>query len=50
MPVGLSAMKRLALKYGDAPRAFLVITLAASLFTDIANALVVQSFLGWFGK
>ena len=50
MPVGLSAMKRLALKYGDAPRAFLVITLAASLFTDTANALVVQSFLGWFGK
>ena len=50
MPVGLSAMKRLTLKYGDAPRAFLVITLAASLFTDTANALVVQSFLGWFGK
>ena len=50
MPVGLSAMKRLALKYGEAPRAFLVITLAASLFTDTANALVVQSFLTWFGK
>lgn len=50
MPVGLSAMKRLTLKYGDAPRAFLVITLAASLFTDTANALVVQAFLGWFGK
>jgi ESS family glutamate:Na+ symporter len=50
MPVGLSAMKRLVLKYGDAPRAFLVITLAASLFTDTANALVVQAFLGWFGK
>jgi ESS family glutamate:Na+ symporter len=50
MPVGLSAMKRLALKYGDAPKAFLVITLAASLFTDTANALVVQAFLGWFAK
>jgi ESS family glutamate:Na+ symporter len=50
MPVGLAAMKRLALKYGDAPRAFLVITLAASLFTDTANALIVQSFLTWFGK
>jgi ESS family glutamate:Na+ symporter len=45
MPVGLAAMKRLALTYGDAPRAFLVITLAASLFTDTANALVVQWFL-----
>jgi glutamate:Na+ symporter, ESS family len=50
MPVGLSAMKRLALKFGDAPKAFLVITLAASLFTDTANALVVQAFLGWFAK
>lgn len=45
MPVGLAAMKRLALNYGDAPRAFLVITLAASLFTDTANALIVQSVL-----
>lgn len=50
MPVGLAAMKRLALKFGDAPRAFLVITLAASLFTDTANALIVQTFLTWFGK
>jgi ESS family glutamate:Na+ symporter len=50
MPVGLAAMQRLALKYGDAPRAFLVITLAASLFTDTANALIVQTFLTWFGK
>ena len=50
MPVGLAAMKRLSLKYGDAPRAFLVITLAASLFTDTANALIVQGFLTWFGR
>lgn len=50
MPVGLAAMKRLVLTYGDAPRAFLVITLAASLFTDTANALIVQAFLAWFGK
>lgn len=50
MPVGLAAMKRLTLKYGDAPRAFLIITLAASLFTDTANALIVQTFLTWFGS
>ncbi len=50
MPIGLAAMKRLTLKYGDAPRAFLVITLAASLFTDTANALIVQTFLTWFGQ
>ncbi len=45
MPVGLAAMKRLSLSYGDAPRAFLVITLAASLFTDTANAIIVQALL-----
>jgi ESS family glutamate:Na+ symporter len=50
MPVGLAAMKRLVLTYGDAPRAFLVITLAASLFADTANALVVQLFLTLTGK
>jgi ESS family glutamate:Na+ symporter len=50
MPVGLAAMKRLTLRFGDAPRAFLVITLAASLFTDTANALVVQTFLTLFGR
>jgi glutamate:Na+ symporter, ESS family len=50
MPVGLAAMQRLVLNYGAAPRAFLVITLAASLFTDTANALIVQTFLTWFGK
>lgn len=45
MPVGLAAMKRLVINYGDAPRAFLVITLAASLFTDTANAIIVQALL-----
>lgn len=45
MPVGLAAMKRLTINYGDAPRAFLVITLAASLFTDTANAIIVQALL-----
>ena len=43
-------MKRLALRYGDAPRAFLVITLAASLFTDTANALIVQTLLTQFAR
>jgi ESS family glutamate:Na+ symporter len=50
MPVGLAAMKRLTLTYGDAPRALLVLTLAGSLFTDTANALIVQTFLTWFGR
>lgn len=39
MPVGLGTMRRLSETLGPAPRAFLVITLAASLFADAANAI-----------
>jgi ESS family glutamate:Na+ symporter len=39
MPVGLGTMRRLQESLGPAPRAFLVITLAASLFADAANAI-----------
>lgn len=49
MPVSLAAMNRLMLAYGPAPRAFLAVSLAGALFTDTANALVVQAMLSWFG-
>ena len=39
MPVGLGTMRRLSESLGPAPRAFLVMTLAASLFADAANAI-----------
>lgn len=42
MPVGLGVMKRLTSRFGSAPRAFLVITLAAALFADTANAMLVN--------
>lgn len=44
MPIGLGTMRRLAESLGPAPRAFLVITLAASLFTDTANAIAITAF------
>jgi glutamate:Na+ symporter, ESS family len=44
MPVGLGTMRRLAEALGPAPRAFLVITLAASLFADAANAIGITTF------
>jgi hypothetical protein len=31
------------------PRALLAITLAASLYTDTANALILAAFFRWFG-
>ena len=49
MPIGLGTMRRLADTLGPAPRAFLIITLAASLFTDTANAVAIQVFLNLFG-
>jgi len=47
MPVGLGTMHRLAETLGPAPRAFLIITLAASLFTDTANAVAIQAIFDW---
>jgi glutamate:Na+ symporter, ESS family len=47
MPVGLSVMQRITLQHGAAPRAFLVVTLAASLVQDLINAGVVQTALAW---
>ncbi len=46
MPVGLGTMRRLTDANGPAPRAFLVITLAASLFLDTANAVAIDFFFG----
>ena len=50
MPVGLSVMQRITLQHGAAPRAFLVVTLAASLVQDLINAGVVQAALSWAAR
>lgn len=42
MPVGLGVMKRVTTSFGPAPKAFLIITLAAALFTDTANAILIN--------
>jgi ESS family glutamate:Na+ symporter len=49
MPVGLAVMRRLNATFGETPRALLAITLAASLYTDTANALVIAAFFRWLG-
>jgi ESS family glutamate:Na+ symporter len=45
MAVGMATMDKVASRYGRAPKAFLLITLAGSFFVDLANAFVVQAFL-----
>jgi len=47
MPVGLAVMRQLNARIGETPRALLAITLAASLFTDTANALIITAFFHW---
>jgi ESS family glutamate:Na+ symporter len=49
MPVGLAVMRRLNATVGETPRALLAITLAASLYTDTANALVIAALFRWLG-
>jgi ESS family glutamate:Na+ symporter len=45
MPVAMATMEQVTSRYGPAPRAFLLITLAGSFFVDLANALIVKTFL-----
>jgi len=51
MPVAMATMEQIAKRYGAAPRAILLITLAGSFFVDLANAIIVKGFvalLPWF--
>jgi len=41
----MATMDEVARRYGPAPKAFLLITLAGSFFVDLANALVTKAFL-----
>lgn len=49
MPVGIATMKRVVQRVGPAPRAFIVVTLAAALFQDTANAILVRVFFSLLG-
>jgi len=49
MPVGIATMKRLVERAGPAPRAYVVVTLAAALFQDTANAILVRVFFSIAG-
>jgi len=49
MPVGLAVMRRLNARYGQTPRALLGITIAASLFQDTANAVLLTLAFRWLG-
>ncbi len=50
MPVGIATMSRLTERIGPAPKALLVVTLAAALFQDTANALIVRAVFWFLGR
>lgn len=49
MPVGLAVMRRFSASFGETPRALLAITLAASLYQDTANAVILAALFRWLG-
>lgn len=44
MPVAMATMEQVTRRYGSAPKAILLITLAGSFFVDLANAFIVKGF------
>ncbi len=44
-PVGLANINTLTHKYGPSPKAFLIVPLLGSVFTDTLNAVILQAFL-----
>lgn len=48
-PTAMANMTAVAQKYGQAHKAFIIVPLVSGFFVDIANALVIQRFLHWFG-
>ena len=49
-PTAVANMAALSGRYGASPQAFLVVPLVGAFFIDIANAIVIHSFLSIFGS
>ncbi len=47
--VSMADMTAVSKKYGAAHNAFIIVPLVCGFFVDIANAVIIKSFLGWFG-
>ncbi len=47
-PTAMANMTAVAKKYGAAHKAFIIVPLVCGFFVDIANAIIIKAFLGWF--
>ena len=48
-PTAIANMTAVTKSMGPAPRAFVVVPLVGAFFIDLANALVINLLLQWFG-
>ncbi|MEP4078450.1 sodium/glutamate symporter [Haloferula sp.] len=47
-PTAMANMTAVTKRYGAAHKAFIVVPLVCGFFVDIANAVIIKSFLNWF--
>jgi ESS family glutamate:Na+ symporter len=48
-PTAIANMTAVTNLYGASPRAFIIVPLIGAFFIDLANAVVIQLYVGWFG-
>lgn len=48
-PTAIANMTAVTEQFGASPRAFIIVPLVGAFFIDIANALIIQQFLGFMG-
>lgn len=48
-PTAIANMTAVTKLYGPSPRAFIIVPLIGAFFIDLANAVIIQLYVGWFG-
>jgi ESS family glutamate:Na+ symporter len=48
-PTAMANMTAVSKRYGAAHKAFIIVPLVCGFFVDLANAVIIKLFLGWFG-
>jgi len=48
-PTAIANMTAVTKLYGPSPKAFIIVPLIGAFFIDLANAIVIQLYVGWFG-
>ncbi len=47
-PTAIANMTAVTKLYGPSPKAFIIVPLIGAFFIDLANAIVIQLYIGWF--